>query len=242
MNEEQGLRVLADLGNYELLGDFSTGLEVRCFKHGPSAGSFITVVPGRCKWYYLMLRNDLKAVKGVRMEVTDVGQHGPSFWVTDGTVWRPESSILLSRSNGRVAAPIATLTGVTTGTFGGILATLPPGLITTPNLRIRTLVNLKRTTAVATANYQIVAGLITLGIYPTTATANLEYRIELDVMTTTGDALVTGVTPPGGTSSTGAGFGDKTINATSAIPFTIQLGAANIADSFSLLSYDITLS
>lgn len=63
---------------------------------------------------------------GTEVVLTD---YGNQRFFTDGTKWRPVGGrALLSSINGRVASPVATLTGVTSGVFG-VSTKIPAGML-----------------------------------------------------------------------------------------------------------------
>lgn len=170
---------------------------------------------------------------------TDVGQGG-SEWVWDGTYWVPMAPVVLFRGAGTVAAPLATLTGVTSGTFA-TPGNVPAGMFIKPGMELLAQARFARSTAAATGA-QVVAGFGGTGIGRLVFSNNIgqTLRIHASMMAvTSATQLRDNQTPP---HAQAAGtITDTALNFANSQAFTLSLEAANAADSFTLLSYSLTL-
>ena len=189
---------------------------------------------------------------GVIIQVLDVGV-APSFWVSDGTNWRPlNGRVLLYQRTGTLAAPLATLTGVTLALF-----TLPQTLtiqagVIPPNGMVCVTAEVQRTTATAAANAKIWLGNlgttadVAIGNLIMGATANLIIpRLHGSFFMTgsSGSGTVNGAVVPENTTSASAILQDATVNTPNTLPLyvTIGMSGANAADTFNLNNYSVWL-
>jgi hypothetical protein len=168
---------------------------------------------------------------------TDVGPLG-SWWRSDGTYWVPEAPVRLFGAAGTLAAPLATLANVASGTFAAP-GNVPAGMFVKPGMRLEALADFARSTAVATANVQIVLGQL-VGVIGLSATANQHARLNtcLHAVTAATQLSEQWVAP---NAQAAAPFLDRSINFATATPLTLTLGSAGVTDSFTLLSYSLTL-
>ncbi len=187
------------------------------------------------------------AGNGALQWFSDIG--GGSLWRSDGTNWRPANGrTRLYAKNGLIAAPLATLTGVTSGVFTlPETLTIPAGLIA-PHSAVWGNFEIFRTGATATALVQWRIG--TAGttsdsiVYQSSmsATTNHQSRsysaakfgTETDRFFAPNSSNMNG----GGSQAAGA---DRTtnVNTAAAMYATVDLSSANAADTFSLIAYSL---
>src|SRR6185312_9728264 len=169
---------------------------------------------------------------GLRYRVTDVGN--AVLW-SDGTRWRAENPIVFDRQNGSVASPLATLTGVTSGTFAPSTAVkaIPAGLLTVGStIEVRSFVThtgaagtwTSRATIGSTGNANSDANLQVVG---SIAAAN-GYRTHVEAFVATSTSFTTTSSVPN-SSATNASFFDATtnFNVASAMTPAFGISAAN---------------
>lgn len=170
---------------------------------------------------------------------TDVGQGG-SEWQWDGTYWIPMQPVVLFRAAGTVAAPLATLTAVTSGTFA-TPGSVPAGMFIKPGMELLVQARFARSTAAATGA-QVVAGFSGTSIGRLTISNNLGQTVRMHasmLAATAATQLRDGTTPP---HNQGASvITDTALNFANSQAFSLTLESANAADSFTLLSYSLTL-
>ena len=187
---------------------------------------------------------------GVPIIVTDVGGPAGSQWVTDGSNWLPANGrVVLASRSGSIAAPVATLTGTTTGKFtlpANIV--LPAGILMPGKSKVEVIAALRKTGTAATVQFAA-----TLGTANSTVDAAL-------IATTSGagtnsDVIINPLAAPSSTSSittsswssigtTGtANFIDRTTNINTALDMFVNLAvfSGNVADTYSLLSYEVAI-
>lgn len=192
------------------------------------------------------------ASSGVVIKVTDVGTTGSSgsFWISDGVYWRPiNGSVILAAQKGSITTPISTLSGVTSGIFTVDPIIVPAGSLVPGRSQLELSFKVRRTGATATAILSTY-----LGTAKTASDANM-YAISmaattlLDVqgcpiidISETGRVISSNYSAMGSSGGANA-FLERTtnINTLAEMGMTIGISAANAADSFSLLSYELKL-
>lgn len=100
-----------------------TGAILHEFKIGDmvAAGPWVCQVPGKCRQALLVSYPSLTATRGARVILTDVGL-GLTVWITNGTIWRPETPIICTGTpEGVVVAPVGSLAVRTDGGAGTTL-------------------------------------------------------------------------------------------------------------------------
>lgn len=167
---------------------------------------------------------------------SDVG--GGSLWRSDGTYWAPAAPVVLFRGAGTVAAPLATLTGVTSGVFVSP-GNVPAGMFIRPGMRLQAQANFSRSTATATASLQINVGSQVVG-FGVGAAVGQQVRLDTNVWCASASTQLNEnwLQPQNSAASV---FQSASVNFTTAQAFSVLLGAANVADSFTLLSYGLTI-
>lgn len=187
---------------------------------------------------------------GTELQVTD---YANQKWINDGASWRPaQGRALVKNIFGTIATPLAVITGVTAGAFslpGGNIR-IPAGMIA-PNSRVIVSHTARRTTSAATAN--LVCYLGTAGNQADTGivSQNLAATANLDIVACSGARFGTSKTTmvcsnylSEYTTTTGAGVAtDRTFNVNTDADMFVSFGviSANIADSFGLVSYSVSL-
>lgn len=170
---------------------------------------------------------------------TDVGVGAGSQWVWDGTYYAPCAPVVLFRAAGRLGAPLATLTGVTGGTFA-TPGSVPAGMVVKPGMRLESLANFARSTATATATLQMAIGGQNIEAASIVATANQHMRFNSNLWAVNAaNQLVENWAGMNGSSANS--MVDRTVDMNTAQSYTLSLTSANAADSFTLLSYSLTL-
>lgn len=182
-------------------------------------------------------------VAGDRAWFTDVGLHNTiamgSDWVWDGTNWAPVAPVVLLRGAGTVAAPLATLTGVTSG---NILApgSVPAGMFVRPGMRLHCRANFSRAGTAATASVDVRVGNAVVTDIQMTGVAGQTARLDGSMECVTANTQM--VERQHAINATAnAGFTDRSVNFNNVAPVTIQLSSANAADTFNLIGYSVTL-
>ena len=173
-----------------------------------------------------------------------------SQWRSDGAWWRPVNGrVLIAQRCGSNGAPIATLTGVTTGLFTLPLVPIIPAGMIAPHSTVRIDARLRRLTATATASAQVrfgTAGDVAdslCGAVFMAATANVDANpIGTAIFGTSTTSFFSGMTSSLNAASTAASA-DRTTQISAAAPMyvSIGMGGANAADQFALLSYSVSL-
>ena len=187
------------------------------------------------------------AGNGALQWFSDIG--GGSLWRSDGTNWRPANGrTRLYAKNGLIAAPLATLTGVTSGVFTlPETLTIPAGLIA-PHSAVWGNFEIFRTGATATALVQWRIG--TAGttsdsiVYQSSmsATTNHQSRSYSAAKFGTGTDrfFAPNSSNMNGGGSQAAGVDRTTnVNTAAAMYATVDLSSANAADTFSLIAYSL---
>ena len=165
-------------------------------------------------------------------------------FMTDGTKWKPIGRALLSSFNGRLAAPVATLTGITAGIFG-VSTKIPAGMLKAGN---RVLVRTSMTQQLAfTCSLQLYFGplrsaadaVVTNGTLP--ATANLGVRNENEFYISSSS---TAITSPNWLNYGGVVAGvyvDKTVADMNTTDMYVTCGIAsgNNTNTYSLISHSV---
>lgn len=176
---------------------------------------------------------------GDRAYMTDVGQGG-SEWVWDGTYWIPAAPVVLFRAAGTVAAPLATLTGVTSGTFA-TPGNVPAGMFIKPGMKLSAEARFRRSTAAATG--AILAAAVGGSHLSNNAIANAvgqTAKLMGDMLLVTASTQTIDQFQSLNTSTLNAII-DASVNFNNAQSFTLTLSGANASDSFTLLSYSLTI-
>lgn len=158
--------------------------------------------------------------------------------------------ITLAKANGSIAAPLATITGVTAGAF--VLPAgdpiIPAGLLVPGVSKLRIEAHIRRSSAVATANAIVRIGTTpassTYALNATLAATNtLDFRVFVDAYPIANDAFMRSNNAAVNTNTTNtysegqSALVDFMANQT--IQFRIE--SANVGDTFILTSYHITV-
>jgi len=168
---------------------------------------------------------------------TDAGPTG-SWWRSDGSFWVQEAPVRLFGAAGTLAAPLATLANVASGTFAAP-GSIPAGMFVKPGMRMEVLADFARSTAVAAGTVNFITGQA-LDAFTVSAVANQHVRMHTSVYAVTSGTQMTEQWLPGNVQNAAA-FVDKSINFATAVPLTITLSGAGVTDSYTLLSYSLTL-
>lgn len=169
---------------------------------------------------------------------SDVGVSG-SEWIWDGAYWVPTAPVVLFRAAGTVAAPLATLTGVTSGTFA-TPGSMPAGMFIKPGMKLTAEARFRRSTATATSTVSVDVGGQNIGNQTFQAVINQGLRIQADMYaaSATAQTVDNWLSPQAQSANP---LADKSLNFNNAQTVTVALATANAADSYSLLSYSLTL-
>jgi hypothetical protein len=171
-------------------------------------------------------------------------------FISDGTNWRPRGYQDIYHKNGLLSAPLATLTGVTSGLFAITDCKIPAGLLL-PNSKLSVQIAARKTTGVATAFFNIVLGTAktlsdrTLAGLTSTATANADAAMACSARVASNTALI---------SQSGLGDGSMTAGGSGALNevsggnfntaldmyVSIGISSANTSDNFSLVSMRVS--
>lgn len=180
-----------------------------------------------------------------------IGNSGGVTMVSDGTYWRPfNGRARLYGRNGQIAAPLATLTGITAGAF-----TLPetltiPAALIAPHSEVWANFEFFRTGATATALVQWRLGTAgttsDLVVYQASMAATTSHQSRGYSAAKFGTATDRFWAPNasnmngGGSQASGA---DRTsnVNTAAAMQITADIASANAADTFLLLAYSVWL-
>lgn len=187
---------------------------------------------------------------GLVIRVTDVGPGAGSYWVSDGTYWRPlNGSVMLANVMGSLAAPVATLTSTTGSKFTLPADIVIPAAMMIPGqcmLDIWGLIHRDNNTATAIAQVHLGTGNTTsdngaMGL-SMAATDNIDVIAGPMVSVATATTYLTTNYLSRQSSGT-AVFLDKTsaFNTASANYVNFAIGSANASDTFLLLAYSVTL-
>ena len=186
---------------------------------------------------------------GVPHYVSDVGVGG-STWFSNGTRWLPQGgSVVVGQVSGSLAAPIATLTGVTSGIFTHPTVKFPAGMLVSGVSKINIEALVSRVGANGTGLIRVAFGTDAVPddvewVYGLAmAATNLQVlRINTDFFPGNGTAFVENWAPLNTVSV------DSVSDRVSAKFNTLQdqylnfrLSAANALDSFKLLAYRVVV-
>lgn len=189
---------------------------------------------------------------GTIINVSDVGGAGGSFWRATAAGWVPlNNSVLLAQKWATIAAPVATLTGVTdglftvTGGFGSL--TIPAAMLVVGHTSLHIRAYLHRRGATGTAIARVYIG--TAGTSADSQAFFLNFNGDLQDLRTDIDIGVTGASTLTTTSWLTPGsaaanvFRDRTdnINVNSTMIVSFGVASANAADSFDLVGYSVRL-
>lgn len=185
---------------------------------------------------------------GSKIKITD---YGYSEWYTDGTYWRPvNGQIVLAERSGSVASPIGTVTGVTAGQFTlSPTMLIPAGMLAYGSAQIIVDAQYYRrgATATATASARFgtantVSDSAMAGI-TMTAVDTQSLRLQWCGYVTSADSITVQTSTPVNTASVAGALVDRStnINGAAAQYASLHIGSANVADSFDLIGYRLTL-
>lgn len=107
-------------------------------------------------------------------------------------------------------------------------------------MRLQARANLARSTAVATAVLQVRIGGSDIFGATFNSNVNQQWRVDSNMEAVTSASQLTENWNPPNAQATNA-FANRSVDMTAARAFTIELSSANAADSFTLLSYSLTL-
>lgn len=172
------------------------------------------------------------------------------FW-SDGTYWRPRGVQNLYHKNGLFTQPLATVTGITSAAFSTPVLKIPAGMIT-PQSKLSTQVNGRKTTGIATAVFSITLGtsnsVADLGIVGIAIASPVNTDFDLasaaKFSSFTNRFFTQGWIGEGSTASTSSGISNDrvaNVNTNADMYLNFYISSANIADSFNLLSYRVTI-
>ena len=189
---------------------------------------------------------------GQTIIVTDVGL-APTRLVSDGQgAWRPlNGRALLYQRSGTLAAPLATLTGVTAGLFTLPQTLLIPAGLVPPQGKVTVEAEFQRIGATATGVVRAFLGntnsssdTILPGVSMGTTTLLImpKYSGSLLWGASTTAATIIGAVGENATSSSGA-LADSSTNNDRSQPMYVNIGiaSANAADQFNLVNYRVWL-
>lgn len=172
------------------------------------------------------------------------------FW-SDGTYWRPRGAQNLYHKNGLLTQPLATVTGLTLATFSTPVLKIPAGMIT-PQSKLSTQVNGRKPTGTATAAFCITlgtsngvadSGIVGLAIAsPVNTVFDIASAAKFGSFT---DRFFTqNWIGEGSTVANASGVNSDrvdNVNTNADMYLNFYISSANIADSFNLLSYRVTI-
>lgn len=172
------------------------------------------------------------------------------FW-SDGTYWRPRGAQNLYHKNGLLTQPLATVTGFTSATFSTPVLKIPAGMIT-PQSKLSTQVNARKTTGTAIAAFDI-----TLGTSNSVADSSIariamasSVNTDFDLASAakfgsfTDNFFTQGWIGEGSTTVNSLGGNSDrvaNVNTNADMYLNFYISDADIADSFNLLSYRVTI-
>ena len=216
----------------------------------PVSGGLIGLVPASYTWAGKPAASSSNAGQSIR--ITDVGNSASgSLWQSDGTIWRPVNGrVLLGSDFGSLAAPIATISGVTSGGFVLPLEnpSIPANLLPV-GARININVMLRRRGANATASWSTRLGVnggagdqqvLNLS---TSASDSKDYSANLSLgITSSGSFTTQGwLAPQASGTSAIADKVNAAIDTTAEMFVSFDIFNANVSDSFDLISYSVSL-
>ena len=171
------------------------------------------------------------------------------FW-SDGTYWRPRGAQNLYHKNGLLTKPLATVTGITSATFSTPVLKIPAGMIT-PQSKLSTQVNGRKTTGTATAAFNITLGTsnsvadLGIGGIAITSPVNTDFYLASAAKfgSFTDRFFMQGWIGEGSTASSSGVSSDRVanVNTNADMYLNFYISSAKIADSFNLLSYRVTI-
>ena len=163
-------------------------------------------------------------------------------WVWDGTYWKPMQG--RARINGGNGSPLATLSGIASGLFALPAITIPVGMFF-DGATIRAEVMLKKTTSTATWGAMAYIGPLgtssdlNFGIISNSAPANACTRLSSVAVITSGSILGSRYTGPHGVDTGAASV--AAVSMATDLKVSLGVAFANVADTFHLQSYLVTL-
>lgn len=172
------------------------------------------------------------------------------FW-SDGTYWRPRGVQNLYHKNGLLTQPLATVTGITSATFSTPVLKIPAGMIT-PHSKLSTQVNGRKTTGTANAVFDIRLGTsnsvadssIVGGYISSQANTDFDFASAAKFASFTNKFFTQGWIGEGSTAANSSPFNNDrmaNVNTAADMYLNFYISSANIADSFGLLSYRVTI-
>lgn len=169
---------------------------------------------------------------------------------SDGTYWRPLGVQNLYHKNGLLTQPLATVTGITSATFSTPVLKIPAGMIT-PQSKLSTQVNGRKPTGTATAAFYITLGTSNSVADPGIVGLSIASPVNTDFGIASAakfgsftDRFFTqGWIGEGSTTSSSWVNSDRVanVNTNADMYLNFYISSANIADSFDLLSYRVTI-
>ena len=176
---------------------------------------------------------------GAELQATD---YNNQTWVSDGTVWRPAQG--RARIRGGNGNPLASISGIASGLF-----TLPPIVIPVgmffDGATIRAEMMLKKTTSTATWSGIAYIGPLgttsdpNFGIVSNSAPANACTRLSSIAVITTDSIMGSRYTGPHGVDNGAAAV--AAVSMAADLKVSLGVAFANVADTFQLQSYLVTL-
>lgn len=215
----------------------------------PSDGSLLGLIPASYTWAGKPAAS--ASNNGQTIRITDVGHSASgSLLQSDGTIWRPvNGSILIASAFGSVAAPLASFTGATAGSFtlSGGNPSIPASLLPV-GACVKAWAMMRRhgTNGVGTFNVRLgTANAATdpvIQAIATTATDAKDASIDVSGWLTSSTTFTTQnwLSPQGvGVSA----IVDRTgsINTAAAMYLSFDMAGANALDSFDLIAYRLSV-
>lgn len=213
------------LGGYEALGGVGAGI-------------------GVFRGVYTWATRPLTGLNvGDRIRVMDVGRAAGTDFIWTGSRWRHVHPFILGRNIGSVAAPVATLTGVTSGVFAlsNALATYADMFEPGDELEVSALATKIGTGGTADINiYLGTAGGITDSLVRPESLTNVTNR-TMNARTQIQFSGLTTFSGPAGLADNSVSTSQlldrsTNVNLAAAMSITIALANANAADTFKLVS------
>lgn len=212
-------------------------------------GNIATVVNGVWRFEYPFRttwteRPDVNLVPvGTELQVTD---YGYQKWINDGTYWRPaQGRAMLLNKWGTTSTPLAVLTGAVDSQFTLTEKAVKTGILI-PGCKLSAQMWVRRAGSAGTAYAYAKLGTTdsysdaTLAGVGLSATDNLSSRMDvLAIITST--TLFTMATTAPGSSSTSPSTSSSNVSIASDMYFSAHIRAANVADTFSLVGYQLVM-
>lgn len=169
---------------------------------------------------------------------TDVGQGG-SEWIWDGSYWVPMAPVVLFRAQGTLAAPLVSAGAAASGTFS-TPGNIPAGMFVKPGMELKARANFKRSTATATAQVNTTIGGQLVGAISLAANVNGQARVDSSMYCVTNATQYVELNVGANAAATNAMI-DRAVNFANAQSFALTWSSGNVADTYQLLGYSLTL-